>query len=101
MRTGLFDRNGREIRVGDMTRLILDDGEIRDFTVEFKTVKRTVKCHPDFNDEYAVVNITGIVFCWNGYDLFPCVDDNGISDVSKMEIVASRCWKKNEVVGEE
>ena len=101
MHTYLYDRKGSEILVGDTVRLILDDGEVRDFKVEFKTVKRTVKCHSDFDEEYAVVNITGIVFCWNGYELFPCVDENGISDVSKMEIVASRYWKKNEVVGDE
>lgn len=87
MRTGLFDKNCKEIRVGDTTRLVLDDGTIRDFKVEFKTVKRTVKCHQDFDDEYSEVYITGIVFCWNGYDLFPCVNENGESDVSKMEVL--------------
>jgi len=87
MGTGLFDKNGIEIKIGDTTRLVLDDGEIRDFHVEFKTVKRTVKSHADFEDEFANVNITGVVFCWEGYDLFPCADENGVSDVSKMEIV--------------
>jgi len=74
MKTGLFDKNGVAINVGDKTRLVLDDGEIRVFDVCLKTVNRTVKSHPDFDDEYAKVAITGIVFCWNGYDLFPCVD---------------------------
>ncbi len=87
MKTGLFDKNGVVINVGDKTRLVLDDGEIREFDVCLKTVKRTVKSHPDFDDEYAKVAITGIVFCWNGYDLFPCIDKNGISDVSKMEVI--------------
>jgi hypothetical protein len=87
MKTGLFDKNGTEIKIGDRTKLILDDGEVREFDVQFKTVRRTVKSHPDFDDEYALVNITGIVFCWEGYDLFPCVDENGVSDVSKMEII--------------
>ncbi len=87
METGLFDKNGNQIKVGDRTRLVLDDGEVREFDVCFKTVNRTVKCHPDFDDEYANVAITGIVFCWNGYDLFPCISENGISDVSKMEIM--------------
>lgn len=87
MDTGLFDKNGKQIKVGDRTRLILDDGEVREFDVCLKTVNRVVKSHPDFDDEYAKVAITGIVFCWNEYDLFPCVDENGISDVSKMEVI--------------
>lgn len=85
--TGLYDCEGWEIKVGDKVRLLLDDGEERIFNVEVKTVERFVKCYPDFDEEYAKVKITGVVFCWNGYDLFPCVDENGVSDVSKMRIV--------------
>lgn len=85
--TGLFDKNETPIKVGDRTRLVLDDGEVREFDVCLKTVNRVVKCHPDFDDEYAKVAITGVIFCWDGYDLFPCVDENGISDVSKMEVI--------------
>ena len=92
MRTGLFDKNGKEIRIGDTVRLVLDDGEIRTFNVEFKTVKRIVKSHPDFDDEYAAVNITGVLFCWEGYDLFPCVDEDGVSDTSKMEVLKEPVW---------
>lgn len=60
MGTGLLDKNRNEIKIGDTTRLVLDDGEVREFSVEFKTVKRTVKSHPDFDDEFANVNITGV-----------------------------------------
>lgn len=98
MKTGLYDKNGKEIKIGDITKLVLDDGEVRDFTVEFKTVKRTVKSHPGFDDEFATVNITGVVFCWEGYDLFPCVDENGISDVSKMEVIGSQYEELVEMV---
>ena len=88
MSAGLFDKNGTPINIGDRTRLILDNGEVREFDVCFKTVNRIVKCHPDFDDEYSKVAITGIVFCWNGYDLFPCVDENGVMDTTKMEIIS-------------
>jgi len=84
---GYIDKNGTPINVGDKTRIELDNGEVREFDVRFKRVTRTVKSHPDFDDEYAKVAIEGIVFCWRGYDLFPCVDENGILDTAKMEIV--------------
>lgn len=88
MQTGLFDKNGTPINIGDKTRLVLDDGEVRVFDVCFKTVKRTtVKTLPGFEPETTEVSITGVFFCWEGYDLLPCVDENGISDVSKMEVM--------------
>lgn len=87
MNTGLFDKNNREIKVGDTVSLVLEDGEIRNFLVEFKTVERIIKCYSDFDEEYSTVNITGIVFSWNGYDLFPCINKKGVSDVTKMIII--------------
>lgn len=94
LKTGLFDKNGNEIEIGNIVKLVLNDGEERVFEVCWKTVTRTVKCHPDFDDDYAKVNITGVVFCWEGYELFPCVDENGISDVSKMEVIeAGNCGR--------
>lgn len=86
--TGLYDREGFEVKIGDKVQLILEDGEERIFDVEVKTVERIVKCHPGFDDKYAKVQITGVVFCWNGYELFPCVDGGGASDVNKMKIIA-------------
>lgn len=87
MKTGLYDKNLKEIRVGDKVKLILDDGEERIFDVCYKTVERRVVSHPSFKEKYAKVSITGVVFCWGGYDLFPCVDSRGIPDNRKMEIV--------------
>lgn len=88
MDTGLYDKNGTPINIGDRTRLVLDDGEIREFDVCFKTVKRTtIKTLRGFSPETADVSITGIFFCWEGNDLLPCVDENGVSDVSKMEVI--------------
>lgn len=88
MNTGLFDKNGTPINIGDRTRLILDDGEVREFDVCFKTIRRTtVKTLPGFEPETAEVSITGIFFCWAGNDLLPCVDEDGVSDVEKMEVI--------------
>lgn len=90
MNTGLFDKNGTPIKVGDRTRLVLDSGEVREFEVCYKTVNRTtVKTFPGFDPETAEVSITGIFFCWEGHDLLPCVDEHGVSDVSKMEVIRS------------
>lgn len=87
IKTGLKDKNGRDICIGNTVKLVLENEEVREFQVCWKTVTRTVKCHQDFDDEFAKVNITGVVFSWNGYDLFPCIDEKGISDVSKMEVI--------------
>ena len=88
MNTGLYDKNGNPINVGDKTRLVLPDGEVRVFDVCFKTVQRTtVKTLSGFEPETIDVSITGIFFFWEGYDLLPCVDENGVSDVSRMEVI--------------
>lgn len=88
MDTGLFDKNGTPINIGDRTRLVLDDGEVREFDVCFKTVQRTtIKTLRGFEPESVDVSITGIFFCWQGSALLPCVDKNGVSDVSKMEVI--------------
>ena len=88
METGLFGKNGTPINIGDKTRLVLDDGEVREFDVCFKTVQRTtIKTLRGFYPESVDVSITGIFFCWNGNDLLPCVDADGVSDTEKMEVI--------------
>ena len=63
MNTGLFDKNGTPINVGDKTRLILKYGEIREFDVCFKTVQRTtIKTLRGFEPGCVDVSITGIFF---------------------------------------
>lgn len=96
--TGLFDKNGRSIRIGSILTLEVD-GDIRHFNVEYKTVVREVISHPDFDAPTTKVAITGVVFNWRGYDLFPCVDNQGISDTSKMTIVGY--WADNAKEGPE
>lgn len=93
METGLFDKNGTPINIGDRTRLVLKDGEVREFDVRFKTVKRTtIKTLSGFGAESIDVSITGIFFCWQENDLLPCVDENGVSDVEKMEVIQPPVW---------
>ena len=87
--TGLPDKNSKKIWENDITKLVLPDGEIRYFKVSFKKVIGKVLCHPDFDDDVAKVELNAICFEWNGYELFPCIDENGVSDISKMEVVGN------------
>ncbi len=87
--TGLTDKNGKKIWENDITKLVLPDGEVRYFKVSFKKVIRKVICHPDFDDDVAKVELNSICFEWNGYELFPCINENGVSDVSKKEVLGN------------
>lgn len=87
--TGEIDKNNRRIFENDITKLVLSNGEVRYFRVSFKKVVRKVLCHPDFDDDIAKVELNAVCFEWNGYELFPCIDDNGVSDASKMEVVGN------------
>lgn len=95
--TGLKDKNDKEIYEKDITELEVD-GEIRRFVVNIKTVIRDVVSHPSFDDETAKVAITGVVFEWGGFELFPCVDDKGESDNSKMTVVGN-IYENPELLG--
>ncbi|MBO0961470.1 hypothetical protein J1P26_17325 [Neobacillus sp. MM2021_6] len=78
--TGLNDIDGNKIFDGDITEIDFGYGEVRRFVVKIKTVVREVVSHPSFSDETAKVAITGVVFEWKGFELFPCVDGNGDHD---------------------
>lgn len=86
--TGLKDKNGQMIYQKDITELEVN-GEIRRFIVDIKPVKREVVSHPSFDDPTAKVVIMGVVFEWEGFELFPCVDENGVPDNEKMVIVGN------------
>lgn len=87
--TGLLDKDGKMIYEGDITELAMPDGDVRRFEVKINPVIREVVSHPDFDAPTAKVAITGVVFTWNGYDLFPCVDENGMIDTEKMSIIGN------------
>ncbi|MGL4695207.1 YopX family protein [Enterococcus larvae] len=91
------DKNGRELFADDLVKLILPDGEVRIFRIRIKTVDREVRNHQEFVGEYSKVRITAVVFEWQGFDLFPCVDENGVSDVSNMEWVGT-FWENPELL---
>ncbi|MBL1228171.1 hypothetical protein IW492_02855 [Enterococcus sp. BWB1-3] len=94
---GEFDRNNCELFDDDLVKLTLPDGEVRIFRIRIKTLDREVRNHPEFVGEYSKVRITAVVFEWRGFDLFPCIDDKGISDVSKMEWVGT-FWENPELL---
>lgn len=87
--TGLTDKDDRKIFEGDIVKLILPGGEVRHFKVSIKSVVRKVLCHPDFDDKVSRVEITGIVFEWNNYELFPCIDTYGVPDYKMMEVIGN------------
>lgn len=87
--TGLTDRNGHKIFEGNIVKLVLPSGEVRHFKVTIKSVVRKVLCHPDFDDKFSTVEITGVVFEWQGYELFPCVNAYGVPDYKVMEVVGN------------
>lgn len=87
--TGLEDKSGKLIWENDITKLALPDGEVRYFKVSFKKVIRKVLCHPDFEDDVAKVELNAVCFEWDGDELFPCIYEDGSSDVSNMEMAGN------------
>jgi uncharacterized phage protein (TIGR01671 family) len=98
--TGFVDMDGKKIFDGDITELEMPDGSgIRRFLVRLDTVDRTVVNHPDFDPWMSKVRIRGVAFKWNGYDLAPCVDENGKSDCEKMMRVIGNIHDDWELLG--
>lgn len=95
--TGLYDKRGQEIYEDDIVQLTLPNGEVRNFVVDIDTVVREVVSHPDFDAPTSKVAITGVVFKWNNYELFPCVDENGKHDNEDM-IVVGNIWDNPELL---
>lgn len=85
---GKEDKRGQSIYSGDYVELEVD-GKKCIFEVQIKEIVREVKSHPDFVEEYARVSIITAVFIWKGYELLPCVDENGKVDTSNMQVIGN------------
>lgn len=87
--TGSTDKNKNKIWENDIVKLILPDGEVRYLQVAFKKITREVLCLPEYDEDVVKVELNTICFIWNGDNLLPCIDENGTSDVAKMEVVGN------------
>lgn len=102
--TGYSDRNGKDIYTGDITTLDVD-GETREFLVERATLDREYNTLPGLEGETVKVRLAGVAaFRWinaegSALQLLPCVDPEGTSDCSRMQIIdtaAERAVRHNE-----
>ena len=89
--TGYKDIKGKEIFTGDITELDVD-GELRQFEVVETTVDREYNTQKGFLGDTVKVRLQGaIAFRWvipeGTYYLLPCVDENGVCDTERMNIV--------------
>lgn len=67
--------------------MLVEEDEIKNFTVRYETVTRKVFTPDGFEPETMNVAITGVVFEYEGEYLFPCVDEDGVPDNEKMLIL--------------
>ncbi len=92
--TEYTDKRGKRMYTGDIAAMPVD-GEVREFIVERATVDREYNTLPGFDGETVKVRLAGVVvFRWMDPDgithqLLPCVNEKGIADPSRMEIIGT------------
>ncbi len=92
--TEYTDIHGKQMYTGDITTLLVD-GEVREFVVDRATVDREYNTLPGFDGETVKVRLAGVVvFRWIDskgiiHQLLPCVDEKGIADPYRMEIIGT------------
>lgn len=89
--TGYNDKKGKEMYTGDITTLVVD-GEKRTFEVVEINTDREYNTLKGFDGKAVKVRLQGVIaFKWvadnETYYLLPCVDDKGVCDTERMEIV--------------
>lgn len=107
------DKNGKEMYTGDIVALEVD-GQVREFVVDKTTVDREYNTLTGFTgkDGSNTVKVRladVVIFRWIDtegiiHQLLPCVDDMGVSDTARMEIigtVAERGVQESESKGKE
>jgi len=102
------DRHGKQMYTGDIATLEVDE-ELREFEVVEITTEREYNTLPGFEGGTVKVRLSGVIaFRWraqdgNTYDLLPCVNEAGVADPFRMEIidtVAERAVRESESKGE-
>ena len=92
--TKYTDKHGKRMYTGDIAAMPVD-GEAREFIVERATVDREYNALPGFDGETVKVRLAGVVvFRWMAPDgithqLLPCVNEKGIADPRRMEIIGT------------
>ena len=92
--TEYTDKHGKRMYTGDITTLLVD-GEVREFVVDRATVDREYKTLRGFEGETVKVRLAGVVvFRWVAPDgiihqLLPCVNEAGVADPYRMEIIGT------------
>lgn len=98
------DRHGKHMYTGDIATLEVD-GELREFEVVEITTEREYNTLPGLAGETVKVRLSGVVaFRWHTpdgktYDLLPCVNEAGVADPFRMEIIdtaAERAVRESE-----
>lgn len=100
------DRHGKHMYTGDITTLEVD-GELREFEVVEITTTREYNTLPGLESEGGTVKVrlSGVIaFRWvspdgKTYDLLPCVNEAGVADPFRMEIIdtaAERAVRESE-----